>query len=216
MSGAAPLTIVKLGGAVAASGGVSGWLAALRAGGQAMVLVPGGGQFADAVRASQRALGYDDALAHDLALVAMNQLGRVLVNLTPGLRLATSLPQIRAHLAQGLTPVWSVVPLARRAGVPQSWDTTSDTLALWLAQRLKPARLLLIKARDADPQAATLDAAQQEGLVDRAFASQWQRGPCKVFVAGPGALATAAGKLRDGDMPGVILVPAARGRHGTR
>ncbi len=216
MTPSPPLTIVKLGGAVAESGGVTGWIAALRAGGQAMVLVPGGGSFAEAVRLSQRAMGYDDGLAHDLALVAMNQLGRVLVSLAPGLRLAASLAQIRTILALGQMPVWAVVPLARRANVPQNWDTTSDTLALWLAQRLKPARLLLIKARDADMQAATLAAQQRDGLIDRAFGGQWQRAPCAVFVAGPSALATAAKRLQAGETPGVMLTPPSRGRHGAR
>ena len=209
-----PLTVVKLGGALAASGGAAGWLAALRDSGQAIVLVPGGGAFAEAVRMAQHTMGFDDALGHDLALLAMNQMARALVSLGPGLRLAAGLTQIRAVLAQGLMPVWSVVPLARRAKVPQNWDTTSDTLALWLTQRLQPARLLLLKARDVDPLKATCAAQQREGLIDLAFGTQWQRAPCTVFVAGPGSLAGAAERLRFGLMPGTMLALAERGRHG--
>ena len=34
-----------------------------------MIVVPGGGPFADAVRASQAEIGFDDAAAHEMAML---------------------------------------------------------------------------------------------------------------------------------------------------
>jgi aspartokinase-like uncharacterized kinase len=76
--------VVKLGGSLAGSERLREWLAAL-AGQPGLVLVPGGGPFADAVRAAQGALRFDDATAHHLAMLAMEQYGRALCALQPGL-----------------------------------------------------------------------------------------------------------------------------------
>ena len=66
-----------------------------------MVLVPGGGPFADAVRAAQPRMGFDDRAAHAMALLAMEQYGCALANLAQGLSLAASVAAIRRVLRGG-------------------------------------------------------------------------------------------------------------------
>lgn len=81
--------VVKLGGSLAASDRLPDWLRSL-AGRSDLVLVPGGGPFADQVRAMQARWGFDDATAHHLALLAMEQFGRMLCALLAGLASAAT------------------------------------------------------------------------------------------------------------------------------
>src|SRR5690348_718277 len=105
-----PVLVVKLGGSHAASPMLRRWLAAIAAA-QLVVLVPGGGPFADAVRAAQPAMGFDDATAHQMALLAMAQYGLALTALDPRLRPADSRNAIRATSAAGHVPVWLPWPM---------------------------------------------------------------------------------------------------------
>src|SRR5215510_16371000 len=72
---AARVTVVKLGGSYAHAAELKPWLAAIAACAGHVVLVPGGGPFADAVREAQARMGFDDRVAHRMALTAMAQYG---------------------------------------------------------------------------------------------------------------------------------------------
>lgn len=165
-SGASAL-VVKLGGSHADAASLRPWLAAIAASGP-VLLVPGGGAFADTVRAMQPVIGFDDGAAHEMALLAMAQYGRALAALQPGLRLAGSDGEIAALLAAGAAALLSPWPwLAGEPSLPASWAVTSDSIALWLARRLD-APLLLIKRATA-PDGATAASLADAGLLDAAF-----------------------------------------------
>ncbi len=185
--------VVKLGGSLAASTYLGPWLAALT-GRRDLVLVPGGGPFADQVRAAQRDLGFDDATGHHLALLAMEQYGRVLCALEPGLAPATRLTEMRDLATAGITPVWMPVPLALAdPHLPRTWDLTSDSLAAWLAGRLAAPALVLVKVAHLRPGPVTLEALIREGLVDPLLATYARAGEMAVYLLS----ATDAGALND-------------------
>jgi aspartokinase-like uncharacterized kinase len=171
----APALVVKLGGGSAASPLLGAWLAAIEAAAGRIVLVPGGGPFADAVRAAQATLGFGDAAAHAMALLAMAQYAIFLTARGTLLTLAADEDAIARACAAGRVPVWTPpVTLGPADGVPASWDATSDSLSLWLAQRLGAPRLLLIKPRAGGAE-----------LLDAAFGGMRTRYPGRVFIAGP-------------------------------
>src|SRR6476646_6107739 len=94
----AGITVVKLGGSQARSSHLASWLDVLsRCGGRA-VIVAGGGPFADAVRTTQPAMGFDDRAAHHMALLAMEQYAVALASLQPRFTLAASVAAIRHAL----------------------------------------------------------------------------------------------------------------------
>ncbi len=165
--------VVKLGGSLFRSAHLRTWLRAL-AGRSGLVLVPGGGPFADQVRAAQARWGFDDSAAHHLALLAMEQFGRMLCALQPGLSPAETLAGIDERLRAGETPVWMPVPmvLADRQ-LPHGWDLTSDSLAAWLCGTLGAEGLLLVKSAPlADLLTGVAEhpaALGEQGIVDRAF-----------------------------------------------
>ncbi len=77
----AELTVVKLGGSYAFSPHLRAALKSICAAEAPVVLVPGGGPFADAVREAQPRMGFNDGAAHKMALLAMAQFAQALVSL---------------------------------------------------------------------------------------------------------------------------------------
>src|SRR5882757_2791061 len=91
-------TVVKLGGSHAFSRHLAGWVEAIAACAGDVVVVPGGGPFADAVRDAQPKIGFGDEAAHHMALLAMEQYGCALASLKNALVLADSLDAIQRAL----------------------------------------------------------------------------------------------------------------------
>jgi aspartokinase-like uncharacterized kinase len=163
------IRVVKLGGRMAWAAELTDWLAVLTEHGAGrVVLVPGGGPFADAVRSAQAIWRFDDATAHHMALLAMQQYGLMLAGLRAELRLVDSEAAIRAALASGRIPVWSPLPMALDPALETSWRLTSDSLAAWLARLLNAGRLALVKHCTASPATDPGDWAAA-GIVDPLF-----------------------------------------------
>ena len=161
--------IVKLGGSLHDSPALRQRLTEIATlPGAARIVVPGGGPFADAVRALQPALAVDDLAAHRMAILAMQQFGLALQAIEPRLALAETDAQLRAAPAAVWLP-WRLAGL--QPAIAASWDVTSDSLACWLATRLGCDRLLLVKSAPIDGQQSDLGAWATAGLVDPAFVS---------------------------------------------
>lgn len=165
---ARPPWVVKLGGSLNGAPELPDWLRTCAALGGQVVVVPGGGPYADAVRHAQAVWGFGDDAAHDLALGAMEQFGRQLCAMRPGLVPAASPGTVRMVLAAGKTPVWMPRSMALAASeIAQSWSVTSDSLAAWLALRMRAQGLVLVKSA----QVVTRDwnVLARAGVVDSAF-----------------------------------------------
>jgi dihydroneopterin aldolase len=199
MGAARGLTIVKLGGSLAFSIHLRPWLDALAQGAGAVVLVPGGGPFADAVRSAQANMGFDDAAAHHMALLAMDQYGRALASLNKALVLADSVAAIRRLLRAKKVPVWSPTRMALGArDIPASWEVTSDSLAAWLAVRLGARRLLLVKHAAATADPIGVEALVAAGIVDPALPRMLAGADVEAVMIEPDGHQRAAPLLRRG------------------
>ena len=199
--------IVKLGGGVAVAPQLRKWLAAVAQGAGRVVLVPGGGLFADAVRAAQAAMGFDDKTAHALALAAMRQYGLALCALHPALTQAETPRAIAATMHAGRVPVWLPETMALAdSGVAASWDVTSDSLALWLAAELGARMTVLIK--QVRPAPATASALSADGVVDRAFPAFYAAARIPAYVAGPGDADALGAILGTGQLLGLAPILA--------
>lgn len=163
--------VVKLGGSVYKSPELSHWLDVIAGPGAGKtVLVPGGGSWADEVRAAQKVEGFDDRTAHRKALRAMEQYGRVLAGMRSNLAPVCSVAAIREVLHVGNVAVW--MPYAMvvdEISIEESWDVTSDSLAAWLAVRLNAAGLLLIKSVQTNGHKPGIAELMRRGWVDPAF-----------------------------------------------
>lgn len=166
-----PPLVLKLGGSLAESGALPRILALTRRAGRPLVVVPGGGPFADGVREAQRQVGFSDPAAHRMAILAMHQMAEFLIDLEPALVLAETIEQIKDAWTSARTPVWLPLRLAGEAReLPQSWSVTSDGLAAWLAVRLGGIDVALVKSCTVD-RSWSLDALEEKGITDPAFTS---------------------------------------------
>jgi dihydroneopterin aldolase len=167
-----------------------------------LILVPGGGPFADGVRKAQSAIGFDDAAAHRMALLAMEQFAIALAAHSSAFVLARSRDEMDGALAAGRIPIWLPSHMALDArDLPASWDVTSDSLAAWLAGTYGARRLLLIKSCDLMPPVSARELAEEQ-IVDPLFPSFAASSRAEVWLAGPSSLSGAVETLQRGEMPG--------------
>jgi 5-(aminomethyl)-3-furanmethanol phosphate kinase len=180
--------IVKLGGSLAAAGTLGAWLDAVIAQGAGrFVIVPGGGGFADAVRAAQRRHGFSDRAAHRMALLAMEQYALQLLDLAPTLCPAASAAEIAVGLAAGRVALWFPQRMvAADPAIAESWDVASDSLAAWLARRLGARRLVLVKSAPPPPPPLSPKRLAALDLVDAAFPDYAEGAPFRLDYCGPG------------------------------
>jgi probable H4MPT-linked C1 transfer pathway protein len=145
--------VVKLGGGVLAH--AHHLDAALAAIGDAarerrLLVVPGGGPFADAVRDVDRRLRVSDDAAHWMAVLAMDQYAHLVAARLPGGRLVTEVQEIGVAADAGFVPVLAPSRWLREADpLPHVWDVTSDSIAAWVAGAVGAQRLVLIKPPNA-------------------------------------------------------------------
>jgi 5-(aminomethyl)-3-furanmethanol phosphate kinase len=144
--------VVKVGGGLLASEGALVQVCAVLGAHGAMnpiVVVPGGGPFADTVREFDRRVGLSADAAHWMALLAMDQYAYVLAERIPGAELAEDSGAIAAVLARGRPAVLAPFRWMRSADVlPHGWEATSDSVAAFVAGALDAARLILVKPAD--------------------------------------------------------------------
>lgn len=136
------MIVVKLGGSLYSTPELKLWLHTLAETSLStpIVIVPGGGPFADQVREAQTHHHFNDTAAHHMALIAMKQFGLMLIALEAKCQL------FDAHKPEQRLSVW--LPddsLLSEPALTHSWDLTSDSLALWLASKLEAEQLLLVK-----------------------------------------------------------------------
>lgn len=181
--GASPL-VVKVGGSLVETGRMPSLLSLIAAARVPVVVVPGGGPFADSIRALQPQMKFSDAVAHRLAMLAMQQMAELIVSHQPRFEIAQSLDEISSVLRSGQIPVWA--PLRMISGdtaVPADWSATSDSLAARLAELLG-ARLVLLKSVDVEAR-ADLDGLARRGVVDPILPSIVARGGLSWSIFGP-------------------------------
>ena len=178
------LTVIKLGGSHAFAPQLKDWIGAVAAQAGRIVLVPGGGPFADAVRDAQARMGFDDGAAHRMALLAMEQYGCALASGRREFSPADSYAAIGRALEVKQVPVWLPTRMVLAADIPASWEVTSDSLAAWLAAKLGARGLLLIKHADAGIGAARVRDLVTRGIVDPAF-PRFLRTETPAFMLGP-------------------------------
>lgn len=188
--------MVKVGGGLLRDEGMEGLRRACSdvielAASRRVLVVPGGGPFADAVRAVDERVGLDDAVAHRLALHAMDQLGVLLAPLLPG---------------REIDVLAVVQAFADSPEIPESWAVTSDSLAVFAAAAigaedavlLKPVAGVVERWPSDDPPLAQLTADQLEAMqkggggraVDPYLAEAVRRTRVEVVVRAPGGTGT--------------------------
>jgi 5-(aminomethyl)-3-furanmethanol phosphate kinase len=203
--GEAPV-VVKLGGSLAFSHNLQQWVAACASCAGRVVIVPGGGPFADTVRSVQARMQFDDLAAHQMAVLAMEQYGRALASRNALLALADTAEAIRHCLARQRVPVWSPARMVFDArDIAASWDVTSDSLAAWLSASIGAARLFIVKSAAFASRRERCESLVATGILDKAFPRYWRSGAVQCSILGPQDHSVAMAAIRDGTPVGLAI-----------
>jgi (4-(4-[2-(gamma-L-glutamylamino)ethyl]phenoxymethyl)furan-2-yl)methanamine synthase len=142
-------TVVKLGGGVLAHPEwfqVTLHTIAAIAQAEPLLVVPGGGPFADTVRDADEQFRPGDSAAHWMAVLAMDQHAHLIAARLSGGRVVAGPQEAVAAINAGVTPVLAPYRWLRDADpLPHSWEVTSDSIAAWAAGALGARRLVLVK-----------------------------------------------------------------------
>ena len=112
---------------------------------QRLIIVPGGGEFADTVRALDKRFDLSVQSSHQMAILAMDQYGYLLANLVGNSCIIDKLENIKKVLDSGKLPILlSSYYFASSDPLPNSWDITSDSIAVHIAGQLGACRIVLI------------------------------------------------------------------------
>lgn len=141
--------LIKVGGSLYTRPDLPGitiaWAAA--AASHKLLLLPGGGPFADQVRAADGRFHLSNSTAHWMAILAMDQYAYLLADLTPQAVLVRNIITAEEVCAAGRLAI--LAPSALLLGLdplPHNWQITSDSIAAWLAGYAGIPLLVLLKS----------------------------------------------------------------------
>ncbi|MEN9849447.1 MAG: hypothetical protein RL368_2187 [Pseudomonadota bacterium] len=164
------IIIIKLGGSLLTTPHLNSWLNILSTQ-QNMILIAGGGVFADSVRTAQQLCPFSEQAAHEMALLAMSQYALLLQDICKKLQPFSNFEELAKILEEKqVIPIWHPTKLCMEyAGeIAVSWQMTSDSLAAWLAKKIGAKHLILIKSAPC-PVEFSLETLVAQGLVDELF-----------------------------------------------
>jgi aspartokinase-like uncharacterized kinase len=129
-----------------------------------LVVVPGGGPFAEAVRQFDEQIGLSSDAAHWMAILAMDQYAHALADFIPGSAVVESEEEVHEALVRRRIPILAPSRWLRATDeLPHRWEVTSDSLAAYLAGLLGANRVVLLKPL-AGPLEAVADPYFREAL----------------------------------------------------
>lgn len=175
--------VVKLGGSLDGAGTMNAWVETLAACDTPLIICPGGGNFANAVRAVQRRWPIDDAAAHRMAILAMEQTAYLLCGLGARFNPVSYSPSVRTPQACQRVSVWfPAAELINDPEIPCTWQVTSDSLSAILARRIGAQGLALIKSAPLPESPTHVGLLQRAGLLDGAFNAYGRHCGCPVWL----------------------------------
>jgi 5-(aminomethyl)-3-furanmethanol phosphate kinase len=110
-----------------------------------LIVIPGGGEFADVVRCMDEVFSLSCSTSHRMAILAMDQYGLLLSDLMPNSATVCKLEEVKYFLDSDKLPVFLPSSLLLSEDpLENTWDVTSDSIAVYLAGRLQADKVLLV------------------------------------------------------------------------
>ncbi len=109
-----------------------------------LLIIPGGGDFANLVRKLQMKHEFSDQVAHQMAILSMNLYGLMFHDLIDG----STLTDIPKREARGCSIFLPYRTLGCSPELEPTWKVTSDSIAAWVTEKIGCKKLLLVKMID--------------------------------------------------------------------
>lgn len=110
-----------------------------------IIIIPGGGEFADVVRIADKRFKLSVEASHRMAILGMDQYGFLLSDLIPGSCVVNQFGAIKKALDLGDLPIF--LPshfLLAEDSLENSWDVTSDSISVYIAGKLQIRKVILV------------------------------------------------------------------------
>jgi 5-(aminomethyl)-3-furanmethanol phosphate kinase len=112
---------------------------------QNLIVVPGGGEFADVVRCLDKSFHLSCSTSHGMAILGMDQYGMLLSDLMPGSITTHKLEELKYFFDLKKLPIFLPSHLLLQEDLLEnSWAVTSDSIAVYIAGRLQVTKVLLV------------------------------------------------------------------------
>lgn len=154
------MVVIKVGGSLLGLAELERFLTNIKYKQFPIVLLPGGGKFADVVRQEQKQHGFSDKTSHKMAIHAMQQYAELLHELSG---LPFYIPSVKLTSPVIFPPAQL---LSYKWNTPENWTVTSDSLAILLAIELKADRCMLLKACEVIKQNVSIKELSAQGIID--------------------------------------------------
>lgn len=112
-----------------------------------IILIPGGGSYANFIRNLHDKLEFDEELAHWMAILSMNYNGKELNEKFPEIIAIDNISKLK-KLNKTFSIFLPFKYLKKNNQLPHNWDVTSDSIVLFLAKELELNKCFLIKDVD--------------------------------------------------------------------
>ncbi|MCW4025211.1 MAG: delta 1-pyrroline-5-carboxylate synthetase [Candidatus Bathyarchaeota archaeon] len=112
---------------------------------QSLVVVGGGGEFADVARTQDKRFNLSAFTSHRMAILGMDAYGLLLADLTPNSCIVDSFEDAEQVLSEGKLAVFLPSCFMFSADpLENSWDATSDAITACIAEKLEAKKILLL------------------------------------------------------------------------
>jgi aspartokinase-like uncharacterized kinase len=110
-----------------------------------LIVIPGGGELADLVRDLDKRFNLSRMTSHRMAILSMDQYGFLLSDLMPQSCSVSQLKNLQKTIDSGKVPVFlPSILLLSKDQLENSWDVTSDSIAVYIAGQLRISKVLLV------------------------------------------------------------------------
>ena len=162
---------IKIGGSLYDSSYLLEWLNVIDQNSSAeIVIIPGGGPFADQVRRADEKYHLSSLHSHNMAVMGMQQYGTLLASLCPTMMLADAVNKIHTAWENSKVAIWEPYRMiSEECELDKTWEVTSDSLSVWLANKLNLKNLLLIKSSDYVLENRNISVPSKKNCIDSNF-----------------------------------------------
>ena len=156
------------------------------------IIVPGGGLFANHIRAVQKDYNFENDIAHDMALYSMSQMGLLISSIDRiNLHFCNTEHEIGSVIEDNKVPIIGSFDFLKTRISPsnKNWSITSDSLALMTSEELQTQTLLIVKSCLCSFIDSKIALNQTEvnklvslSILDAGFSLNFQNSKTKVFL----------------------------------
>jgi len=160
--------VIKIGGSLYNSKYLTQWLHTIsKVADRKILIVPGGGPFADQVRHADEKFNLCPDHSHNMAVMAMQQYGHLFASLCPEFVLAGSKEKLDKAWKDKKIAIWEPYELVRdQCTLAKSWQVTSDSLAVWVSNLFEIGNVLLVKSSKQVLEITSLDKLKEKECID--------------------------------------------------